>query len=310
MTISKKLRNRPGVLQRGKDKVHKAVIKIGYDEAEHVIGVVIPSFRNNFFSYAVKGIVDTAAKKKYDVFITESGENKNTERMNIESLIKMKVDGLIVCVSQETEDTQIFERIGKMNIPMMFFDRKLEGMNLPSIEFDDRNGGISALEKIIKLGYKKIAHFAGYLSVSVGKSRCEAYRFVLEKNGIEIIPEWIIEGGFDIRDGYEAFKKLYDLKDLPEIIFAVNDRVALGAYNAAYEKGINIPDDIGIVGYGFIDTAIKFYPSISIINQDPMNMGIAAATLIMEKITNPDTDIIKYIISDKKFLWNKYIEIN
>ena len=307
MTVCKALKNDPSVSTSTKKKVHDTADKIGYNKIEHLIGVVIPSLENNFFSYAVQSIADVVSKYGYNVFVTESRENQKSERLNIESLIKMRVDGLLVCVSQETKDLQIFESAVKMNIPIVFFDRKLEGINFPSVVFDDRNGGISALNKIINLGYSKIAHFAGYSNVSIGKERHIGYRHALEKKGMEIKPEWVIEGGFEIKDGYEAFNKLYYSQKLPEVIFTVNDRVALGVYKAAREKDIKIPDDLGIVGYGFIETAKNFYPSLSIINQDPRKIGTAAANLITEMIANPDTKINRNVIINEEFFWNNSI---
>jgi len=92
----------------------------------------------------------------------------------------MRVDGLLVCVSQETNDPSIFKQIRNLNIPLVFFDRQCEGVDFPSVTFDDRNGAANALDKIIKEGYTKIAHFAGYSTVSIGKERCLGYKTCAE----------------------------------------------------------------------------------------------------------------------------------
>ena len=317
ITVSKALRNHPDISAEMKKKVLDAAEALGYtpnliaknltSRKTFTIGVVIPDLENSFFAYATDSIIDTAADNNYNVFVTVSRENRNNEMLNIQKLIGMRVDGLLVCVSQETNNPQIFYHIKKLNIPLVFFDRLLEGLNFPSITFDDRNGAISALEKIIDQGYTKISHFAGYSNVGIGKERYLGFKCALEKNGIEIRPDWIIEGGFEIKDGYDAFNKIYESKNLPEIILTVNDRVASGVYKAINEKGLRIPDDIGIVGFGFSETAEAFSPSLSIINQDPRRIGSSAVLLLLNLINNTPNGIMSNVIIKEEFLWHNSI---
>ena len=317
ITVSKALRNHPDISTEMKKKVLDTAEKLGYipnliaqnliSRRTFMLGVVIPDLENSFFAYAIDSIIDAATENNYNVFVTVSRENQQSERLNIQKLIGMRVDGLMVCVSQQTTDPQIFYYIKNLKIPFVFFDRQFEGLNFPSITFDDRNGAIAALDQIIEQGYTKIAHFAGYSNVSIGRERCLGHRYALERKGIEINPEWIIEGGFEIKDGYDAFVKLYNANNLPEIIFTVNDRVALGAYKAIGEIGLKIPDDIGIVGFGFKDTAQSFFPSLAIINQDPRKIGVTAAELLIKIINNPDVEMQQNIIIEEEFIWNSSI---
>ncbi len=116
--------------------------------------------------------------------------------------------------------------------------------------------------------------------------------------------EWIIEGGYEIEDGYRAFEQLYSTGNLPEIILAVNDRVALGAYKAIRRAGLKIPDDIGIIGYGFSETAQLFSPTLSIINQDPRKMGRIAANLLINEIQGASGATVAEVLIEEDFQWN------
>jgi LacI family transcriptional regulator len=194
-----------------------------------------------------------------------------------------------------------------VNIPLVFFDRQFEGLGLPNITYDDRNGAVIALEKIIKEGYTKIAHAAGYFNISIGKERCLGYKEALTKNGIKINPEWIIEGGFEVNDGYNSFMKLYKSGNLPEIILAVNDRVALGIYQAAKEKKVRIPEDMGVVAFGFSEIAQTFTPTLSIINQDPRKIGKVAAEKLLDEILNKVSNQENNIVIEEEFIWNDSI---
>ncbi len=317
ITVSKALRNHPDISAEMKKKVSNAAEELGYTpnliaqnlsaKKTFTLGVVIPDLENSFFAYATDSIIDYTNEKDYNVFVTVSRENQQGEKLNIRKLIGMRVDGLLVCVSQQTKDPQIFNLIKKLHIPLIFFDRQFEGLDFSSVTFDDSNAAVKALDEIIKNGYTKISHFAGYSNVSIGRTRCQGYEDSLKKNGIEINPEWIIEGGFEIKDGYNSFMKLFESKKLPEIIFTVNDRVALGVYKAAAEKGIKIPEEIGVAGFGFKDTAQSFTPSLSIINQDPRKIGSTAAELLIKMIKNPGLKKQNNIIIEEEFIWNNSI---
>lgn len=303
-----------------KKKVREAAEELGYipnliaqnliSKRTFTIGVVIPDLENSFFAYAADSIIDAATDKNYSVFVTVSRENQNSEKLNIQKLIGMRVDGLLVCISQKTSNPQVFNQITKFNTPLVFFDRQFEGLNFSSIAFNDRNGAIVALEKIIEEGYTKIAHIAGYSNVSVGKERCEGFKQAIKNKGLEINPHWIIEGGFEVTDGYNAFMKLYHSNNLPEIILVVNDRAALGVYHAAKEVGVKIPEDIGIAAFGFHEIAQTFTPRLSIINQDPRQIGLAATNMLIreiEEIEIRNTDKKNHFTIEEEFHWNDSI---
>ena len=313
ITVSKALRNHPDISSKMKKQVLDAVKEMGYTpnliatqlttRKTLTLGIVVPDLENSFFSFAIDSIIDAATARNYHVILTVSRENEQNQRKNIENLIGMRVDGLLVCVSQATSDPEIFEYIQKFNTPLVFFDRVLDGLGFSTVVFNDRQGTIDALDEVIAAGYKNIAHFAGYQSLSIGRERCEGYKTALKKNGIPVNEDWIIESGFEVEDGYQSFMKLLDKGDLPEIILAVNDRVALGAYKAIRRSGLDIPGDIGIIGYGFSETAQLFSPSLTIINQDPRKMGLIAVNTLIDEILEEEKPEPLSIIIDEDFQW-------
>ena len=317
ITVSKALRDHPDISQEMKEKVLKAAKKMGYvpnliatqlnTRKTYTIGIVVPDLENSFFAFVVDSMIDFATERKYHVILTVSREKEAIEQQNIENLIGMRVDGLLVCLSQETRGRDIFSRIKKMKIPMVFFDRAFEDMDFPVVAFNDKAGALNALDQVIGSGYTRIAHFAGYSFVNIGKRRNEGYKSALRKHRLPLRKNWILEGGFELKDGYDSFMKLFQKGELPEIIFTVNDRVALGAYKAAGECGIKIPSGIGIFGYGFDETTDMFQPPLTVINQDPRKMGQLAIALLLEMIDNNVTGKPADINIGEEFLWKKSI---
>jgi len=314
ITVSKALRDHPDISSDMKERVRKAVKEMGYSPnliarqltlgRTNTLGIVVPDLENSFFAYLTDSIIDTATESNYHVILTVSREKEENEKRNIRNLIGMRVDGLLVCVSQFTANAEVFEYAGRMRIPLVFFDRALKGIGFSYVVFNDKSGTADALNQLIGCGYRHIAHFSGYTSINIGAERCNGYREALARNGIAVRDEWIIEGGYEIEDGFRAFEKLNTLGRLPEIILAVNDRVALGAYKAIRRAGLRIPEDIGIIGYGFSETAQLFSPTLSIINQDPRKMGQMAAKMLIDEIQAKSATAPSQVFIEEDFQWN------
>jgi LacI family transcriptional regulator len=315
VTVSKALRDHPDISVSMKKKVRDTALKMGYipnliarqlnARKTYTIGVVVPDLENSFFAYTADSIIDYATQEDYRVILSVSREKESVERKNIENLIGMRVDGLLVCISQETSNKEIYSQIKRMKIPLVFFDRVFADCGFSSVVFNDQQGAVSALDQVIKAGFKKVAHFAGYSSINIGKERLTGYKASLRKHGISLKKEWIIEGGYELKDGSNAFRNLYSLGDMPEIILAVNDRVALGAYLEARKLGIRIPSDIGIMAYGFGETTDIFSPPLSVINQDPRKLGILAAKTLLSEIKGESENKPFSLSIDEEFIWKK-----
>jgi LacI family transcriptional regulator len=320
VTVSKALRGHPDISKAMKKKISETAAKMGYvpnliarqlnSRRTFTIGIVVPDLENSFFSYVVDSMIDYATEHNYYVILTVSREKERIEKQNIENLIGMRVDGLLVCLSQETTDRHVFNVVQKMKIPLVFFDRAFENLGFSRVIFNDKPGAVNSLNRIIFKGYTKIASFAGYSTTNIGKQRHEGYIQALTQNKIPVKKEWIIEGGFELKDGYEAFKKLNSSGNLPEIIFTVNDRVALGAYKAVKEAGLRIPEDIGIIGFGFYEITDFFDPQLTLINQDPRKMGYEAIGLLINEIEEGTKSNHTEILIDEEFLWRKSVKHN
>jgi LacI family transcriptional regulator len=318
VTVSKALRDHPDISQAMKKKIGVTARKMGYvpnliarqlnSRRTFTIGIVVPDLENSFFSFIVDTMIDYATEHNYHVILTVSREKETIEKHNIENLIGMRVDGLLVCLSQETTDRQVFTTVSKMKIPLVFFDRAFENMKFSQVLFNDKPGAAISLNRIIQEGYTRIANFAGYSKTNIGKKRTEGFLEALSKNKIQIKKEWIFEGGFEMKDGYESFKKLNCSGNLPEVIFTVNDRVALGAFKAAKEAGLRIPEDIGIFGYGFSEITDFFDPQLTVINQDPRKLGLEAIKILINEIENKTKNSKSKLYIEEEFLWRKSIK--
>jgi LacI family transcriptional regulator len=319
ITVSKALRGHPDISTAMKTRVLEAAAEMGYSpnqiaqqltaRSSKTIGVIVPDLENSFFSHVVNSIIDTANASGYQILLAVSRENEEIEKNNIQNLIGKRVDGLLVCLSQHTVDAGIFESVRKMEMPLVFFDRSLPGYGFSCVAFDDNQGVRQAIDRLTVSGFTRIAHLSGYSTTSIGRERLEGYRAGLERNGLILWKEWVIEGGYEITDGYESFMKLHKRGNLPEIILTVNDRVALGVYKACREVGLRIPEDIGVVGFGFPETAEMFSPPLAVIGQDPRLMGSTAAARLISEIQSENPLTPAEIRLAENFHWNSSLKI-
>jgi DNA-binding LacI/PurR family transcriptional regulator len=152
---------------------------------------------------------------------------------------------------------------------------------------DEYNGAFQAVEHLIRIGCKKIAHIAGSSSLSTARHRLRAYKDVLRKYNLPINKEYIIESkGFKPKHGIKPTKKLLSLPNPPDAIFAINDGVAIGAMSLIKDVGIKIPEEISVIGFDDDPYSSYFKPSLSTVIQPTYEMGMLSARILMNRITN------------------------
>ncbi len=305
VTVSKALRGHPDISFETAQKVKKVAKELGYtpnfmarnlsSKSSHTIGLVVPKIAHYFFGSVIESIYEAALENNYEIILTVSQENAEREEKHIRSLLSMRVDGLIISISQQTKNYEIFNTIKNYNVPLVFMDRIVDLPGVSSVTVDDKGGSFNAIEHAIKLGYRKIAHIAGYQEINIGKSRYLGFEEAMKKYDISINPDLVVYGGFGEEDGYNGFMKLYNSKNLPEFIFAVTYPVALGVYAAVAEMGLKIPDDVDIMCFGNSDVNRFLSPPLSCVNQPTDELGIKSVQLILENIRSPLDFIPKHI---------------
>ncbi len=294
ISISKALRDHPDISKKTTELVKKTAMELGYtpnymartlaSNKSNTIGVVLPKIDHHFFSSIMDHIYTYIGQKNYSVFLTVSQENAGTQKMQIQNLLSMRVDGIIISITQDTNDFEIFETT-KNKVPFVFMDR-IPGMReCNTVTVDDKGGAYKATEHAIKLGYKNIAHFAGYSKINIGSERILGFKQAMNDNGIEIKNDWIIEGDYSKKSGYDSFMKLYNEKNLPDFILAVTYPVAIGIYLAAKEVGLRIPDDIDLICFGNAEVQELLLPPLSCIDQSTKNLAEKSVDILLDNIT-------------------------
>ncbi len=293
-TVSRALRNHPDISIKTTVQIKKIAEKYNFrpnpiaqglkNNKTKTIGVIVPEITHDFFASAISGIEDIIYKSGYTLILCQSNEEFDREVINIDVLINHRVAGIIASISENTLNGSHFQKVIDRKIPLVFFDRVCNDIETTKVIFDDMKGAFKAVSFLVEKGYKKIAHFAGPKNLSNSKLRCVGYMNALKKNNIQHEKNLILYGGMNEQDGYRSMDKIIKTGKYPDAIFAVNDPVAIGAFQRIKEAGLKIPGDIALVGFSNNKILSLVEPKITTVNQPSFEMGKIAAEVLIKKI--------------------------
>ena len=300
-TVSRALKDHPDISAETKKLVNDLSEKLNYEpnpialslrsQKTNTIGVIIPEIVHFFFSTVISGIEEVAYDAGYSVMFCQSNESYEKEVIDTKALLYHRVDGLLVSYSRETKNFDHFKQVQSRNVPLVFFDRTPKDIEAPKIIINDEQAGNSATLHLIDQGCKKIAHLAGPLALQISQKRLDGYKKALQAHKIEINDSYIIDCGHGNKEeGYASMKELLALKEIPDGVFANNDIAAYGAMIAIKEAGLHIPDDIAVVGFSNWQFSSLIEPQLSSIAQPGLEMGRAAARILIEQMNASDDE--------------------
>jgi len=298
-TVSRALKNHPDISEDTKRAVHALAEKLNYQpnavalslkqRRSNTIGVIIPEIVHYFFSSVISGIEDVAYDAGFNVIICQSNERYEREVANAKTLMASRVDGILVSISKETEDFNHLYNLRNNNIPLVFYDRIVPGLEADQVIIDDFDAAYRATRHLIDSGKKHIAHFAGPQELLIGRDRKNGYVRALNEAGFEVDENLILEA-----DSFEkarlAAMRLINEKRPFDAIFAVNDLTAIGAMQTIQKRGIKIPDEVAVVGFSDGRFSGITDPTLTSVDQHGYEMGSIAAEMLLKRIAAPEKD--------------------
>jgi DNA-binding LacI/PurR family transcriptional regulator len=293
-TVSRALKNHPDISWEIKQKVHELAKKWDYtitapqagfhNPATKTIGVIVPNIIRFFYSSILSGIENYAKKQGYFIVIANSNESHENEVECIDNLIRLNVDGLLVCITQQTFDYSLFDKARQNDVPLVFFDRVCRTNEFSSVIADNAEAAKAIVTHLKANGAKRIAHIAGPKSLNISKERIAGYLMALNDGALEYNTELLVNCDLSPEGATEAVKKLLQLKNRPDAIFCVNDTVAYIAIRELKKQGLRIPQDIAVTGFNdeFYSSFVE--PALTTVSHPTLEMGQEAARLLIDQI--------------------------
>jgi len=297
-TVSRALANSPSVrpetMKAVKDEARKQNYKPNYiarklqTNRSKTIGLVIPEIQTSFFPKVIAGIQKVLDEEGFQLLITQSQESKMAEEKNLKMMEEYMVEGLLISINQEEENSTYYQKIIDNGIPIVFFNRTSLRIDAPKVKINDYSLAFFATEHLIYNGFKKIYHFAGPDNLTVSKERKKGFIDALNKHKFETTKDMVITTDVYSEKSYFAMKSLIEKDNMPEAIFCFNDPVALGALRAIKEADLKCPDDVALVG--FSETEIAALIDLTSVEQPTFEMGETAARLLLKQINQTTSD--------------------
>ena len=301
-TVSRALNDHPAIKKETRDAVKALAEALDYQpnllalnllqKKSNTIGVIVPEITGHFFSAIITGIQDVIVDSEYNIMICLSNESYEEELTIVKKLSKIQIDGVLVAPSSETKDFDHFRRLQKSGIPVVVFDRDCPGLEADKVLVDDYFGAFQAVEYLIGTGCKNIAHLGGPLNLSTTEQRLQGYLDALGKNGVPVNRDYIVHvPGFSHKDGARATRKILELKDRPDAIFAYNDNIAISAMYIAKKLGYSIPGEISVLGFDDEPHSAYISPSLSTVWQPVYSMGMLSARILLSHLNNKNNTL-------------------
>ncbi|MCK4309437.1 MAG: substrate-binding domain-containing protein, partial [Candidatus Atribacteria bacterium] len=232
--------------------------------------------------------------KNYHIILANTQRDYKKEEDAINLLLAKRVDGLLITPVQDRDDD--IKNLINANIPFVVVGRDFENIEVDAVYNDEVKGGFLATEYLIKKGHKRIVLINGFLHKSPAKGRLEGYEKALKKYRISLDGSLMSVGDINIEDGYERTKQMLE-KDLNfTAIFTYNDMMAFGAMQAIKEKGLRIPEDIGLVGYDDIPFSSLISPALTTIRLKKQELGVESVKLLFSRINSSRKKMKKIIL--------------
>ena len=299
-TVSRVLNNRPDVSHETRERIIKIIEQLDYHPSaiarslitnkSYTLGVVTAGLNFAGPSRTLSGITREAEKLGYGLLLQElasySGDNVSPFLQSFQS---HHVDGIIWAAPEVGDNRDwVEDRIGEIDIPILFLTMgKKENISIVTI--DNYSGSKTATEYLLGLGKKNIGHITGPMTWWEARERKRGWEDALKTAGIQPDERMWARGNWSPGKGKQAISELLDKFPQVDAIFAANDQIALSILHTAWERGINVPDELAVVGFDGIHEAEFFCPPLSTVHQDQVEMGRIAVQTIIE-LVNPGTE--------------------
>lgn len=248
------------------------------------IGVIIyrqhhPIASHPFYGKILDAILEKASELGYSIFVMT---DKEITSKSADFLLEKRVDGLILISRLNQELVDYFKG---SQIPFVMVNGTSDDSEVIHLVNDDQRGGELAAEHLLSLGLNRIAVIAGPQEHRSHFLRLKGFRDKYSQSGYEVDENNIYYAdSSQFEEGYKAIQYMWERSHNFQAIFATNDMIALGAIKAIYEKGLQVPRDIAVVGFDDIDYAAMSNPSLTTVHSAKTRMGHESVLLLDEWI--------------------------
>lgn len=280
-TVSRALKNHPDISQETKRKVKELAETLDYEpnrnaiylrnNTSNIIGIMVPSLDNFFYDSFTVAVEEEARATGYSVLIMQSGESKDIELANLKLLKNNRIAGVFVSITGETDDISSFIKLQEKKIPVVFFDRVPDFEQCNKVCLADKVAATMAADVLIEKKKKQVLALFGHPKLTISQKRFAAFNETFKSKAKDAV----IDNQFPLTiAGAKAITiAAFENKERPDAIFCMGDLILIGVMQAVHEKGLRVPEDVGIISIsnGLIPT--MYNPKITFVETSGYKLG-------------------------------------
>ena len=312
-TVSRVLNNEDIVSETTKIKVLEAVKELDYHpnlagrnlrkNETKVVLIIISSIINSLFPKIIKGIEERADEMGYNVLVCTTDNKQEKIKKSLDLLNRRIADGAILLSVELDEENKSIVKSMSENIPIVSCCEYQEDLYLPTVSIDDYKAMYEATEYLIKQGRRRILHISCDNTYTSTLKRLNGYKDALADNGIPYDENLVIKGNYGYRSTLDLMETFL-FKNIPiDGITALNDRMAAAAVNVLMSKGVNVPEDVYVIGFDNSTVCYMLNPTLSSVAQPRTELGrkaFDAVYKLLKKETCEDKTVLNYEIKHKE----------
>ena len=299
-TVSRALNNYPDIKDETRQRIVEHAQRVGYrpsaaartlvTKRSYLLGVFFRDHQNTgfmhpFFPEVLQGFKEAAGAKGYDLVFFANSEPGSRDMGYLRRCLERQVDGAVL-MGLPRGDTRLLELVNS-GFPTMLVDLDVMGPRTGYVCSDNRGGARLAMEKLLSLGHRRIAHISGHMNSLAGRDRFLGYKEALDEAGMAYDSSLVVDGDYTQEGGEQAMERLLRLSSPPTAVFASGDMMAVGAIHALRNHGIRVPKDVSVIGFDDLDVCNVIRPPLTTIRQDRPGMGAAAAEALTSMLEQP-----------------------
>lgn len=291
-TVSRALNGRGPMSEIARDRVLQAARELDYHpnwlakslRSRHTdtIGLVVPDIENPFFTALIKGVERQASGLGWNVLLVNSDEDIQREESVVRTLVERRIDGLVLCPSAGPH--AYLAPYVERRLPIVTANRTLPEFHLPRVTSDNERGAYEAARHLLAKGLRPLALILGTPGLSTTQSRLAGCRRAALEFGLAPDGLRLTFGNARTDQGYKAALECLEGIPRPRAIFAFNNLMAESALMAIHARGVRCPEEIALIGFDDFRSAAALTPSLSVVEQDPVGMGVRAVEMLAQVI--------------------------
>jgi LacI family transcriptional regulator len=304
-TVSMVLNRSALVADATREKVQRVIQDLGYiydrgaaqlrSRRTNIVGLSVCNLANPYFAEVAIGIEKVMGDLGRVLVLGNCEESVPKQTKFLETLREYNMDGLLLMPASDTTKSDVEDML-KWPIPLVMVSRYVNGIATDFVGSDNEGGIKLATKHLIDLGHRRIAYIGSNRRTTTGRERLLGYRRAMRGTGIPLREDLIVECGDSRVEGFNAAKKVLELKDPPTGIVCFNDVLAFGAMLALRDLGLVPGRDCSVVGHDDVMEAELWNPQLTTVTVDVDEMGRQAGRLLRDRIDGLSGPPQRYVL--------------